>query len=184
MAPVTANSDGTVDMTRRKGVDADLRVRPFFAHGGTFAIRDFIVGALQNEMGMQAWDPDLAAAVAGRRVVTSAGMILDGAIDKLDAPPTGDVTDDPDGDGVVNEAPQSVVDFMEFYLLNYFKPARGEQTEGVVNGRQVFARVGCARCHVSNLTIERDRRVADVETTHDPVKGIFQYFVFDCHGAF
>ena len=170
---ITVSADGTVDLSGRKGVDADLRVRPFFAHGGTFAIRDFIVGALQNEMGLQASDPDLAAAAAKKRVVTPAGMTLDGALDQFDPPPARSSTDDPDRDGVVNEAPQSVVDYLEFYLLNYFKPAHAEQTDAVVHGREVFARAGCAACHVSNLMIERDRRVADVETAHDPVKGIF-----------
>src|SRR6476660_4117357 len=44
--------------------------------------------------------------------------------------------EDPDGDGVSNEIPTSIVDFMEFYLLNYFKPASYEQTLGVITGRQ------------------------------------------------
>ena len=33
--------------------------------------------------------------------------------------------------------------------------------------------IGCTGCHVQNLTIERDRRVADVETRYDPERGIF-----------
>ena len=70
--------------------------RPFFAHGGAFSIRDFVVGALQNEMGMQAVDLDLAQAAAGRRIVTPAGMILDGSLDKLDPPPAADATADTD----------------------------------------------------------------------------------------
>jgi hypothetical protein len=35
----------------------------------------------------------------------------------------------PDGDGAANEIPVSLVDYFEFYLLNYFKPAH-EQTKG------------------------------------------------------
>jgi hypothetical protein len=99
---------------------------------------------------------------------------------------------DPDGDGVSNEIPASLVDFMEFYLLNYFKPAfadqrpngaishiflpqndEDEQGASAIRGRAVFQAIGCAVCHVPNLTINRDRRVADVETVFDPVKGIF-----------
>src|SRR6185503_1880173 len=57
---IVANPDGTVDLSKVTGVDRDLRVRPFFAHGGTFSIREFIVGALQNEMGLQVVDPELA----------------------------------------------------------------------------------------------------------------------------
>ena len=33
-------------------------------------------------------------------------------------------TDDGDGDGVVNEIDPALIDHMEFYLLNYFKPGR------------------------------------------------------------
>jgi len=170
---ITANPNGTVDMSKVKGVDRDLRVRPFFAHGGAYSIRDFIVVALQNELGMQAVDPDLAQAAAGRRVVTPAGMVLDGSLDKLDPPPAADASADPDGDGIVNEAPQAVVDFMEFYLLNYFKPAHAEQNEITAHGREVFNQTGCPSCHVPSLQVARDRRVADVETVHDPVNGIF-----------
>ena len=167
---ITAHPDGTVDMSKVAGVDLDLRVRPFFAHGATFSIRDFVVGALQNEMGMQAVDADLTQAASGRLVVTPAGMILDGSLDKLDPPPAATLTADPDG--VLNEAPQSVVDFLEFYLLNYFKPAHAEQNEVTEHGREVFNRVGCPSCHVADHRIDRDRRVADVETVHDPVNGI------------
>ncbi|MEX2261398.1 MAG: di-heme oxidoredictase family protein [Bryobacteraceae bacterium] len=170
---ITANPDGTVDLSKVRGVDRDLRVRPFFAHGGAYSIRDFIVVALQNELGMQAVDPDLAQAAVGRRVVTPAGMLLDGSLDRLDHPPAADASADPDGDGVVNEAPQAVVDFLEFYLLNYFKPAHAEQNEITAHGREIFNRAGCDSCHIADRQIDRDRRVADVETVHDPVNGIF-----------
>src|SRR5262249_39299911 len=56
---ITANADGSLDTSRVLGVNTDLRVRPLFHHGGTISIREFVVGALQNEMGLQAVDPDL-----------------------------------------------------------------------------------------------------------------------------
>jgi cytochrome c2 len=170
---ITANADGTLDTTGVRGVDPDLRVRPFFAHGGTISIREFIAGAMKNEMGLEVVDSDLARAAAGGRVVTPSGMILDGSLDHIDAPPTDDPTADPDGDGVVNEIPESVVDHLEFYLLNYFKSGLYQQTAQTANGRKAFNRIGCTSCHVSDLTINRDRRVADVETVYDPVNGIF-----------
>src|SRR5215813_1046119 len=37
-----ADPDGTVDTSKVEGVDPDLRVRPFLAHGGTISIREFI----------------------------------------------------------------------------------------------------------------------------------------------
>ena len=170
---LVAQPDGSVDTMNVRGVDADLRVRPFFAHGGKISIREFIVGALNDEMGLQAVDPELAAAKAGGRFVTPSGMVLDGSTDQLEAPPTSDPDADPDGDGVKNEIPTSLVDHLEFYLLNYFKPATYEQTRGAVKGRRVFNQIGCARCHVPDLLINHDRRVADVETVFDPVNGIF-----------
>lgn len=170
---ITAHPNGTVNTSQVQGVDADLRVRPFFFHGGTISMREFLVGAWNAEMGLQAVDPDLAAAVAGARVVTPSGMMLDGALDKIEAPPAADPAADPDGDGVANEIATSLVDFMEFYLLNYFKPGQGEQTHAVENGLATFKEIGCATCHVPDLTIDRDRRVADVETVFDEENGIF-----------
>jgi hypothetical protein len=170
---ISADVDGSVDTSGVRGVDPDLRVRPFFAHGGTISIREFIAGAMKNEMGLEVVDSDLARAAAGERVVTPAGMVLDGSRDRIDAPPTSDPAADPDGDGVANEVPQSVVDHLEFYLLNYFKAGLYQQTEQTANGRKTFTRIGCASCHVTDLTINHDRRVADVETTYDPVNGIF-----------
>ncbi len=164
---ITARPDGSVDTSRVEGVETDLRVRPLFLHGGTISIREFVVGAAHAEMGLEAVnDPDLAVASAGGRVITPSGMVLDGTLDKVEAPPRTSETG-------VSEFPVSLVDFLEFYLLNYFKPGTGEQTEYTEDGRRAFTQIGCARCHIPDLQINRDRRVADVETVFDPVKGIF-----------
>ena len=170
---ITATQDGTVDTSRVQGVNSGLRVRPFFHHGGTISIREFVVGALNAEMGLEAADPDLAQASAGAIVVTPSGMVLDGSTDQIEAPPCASEADDPDGDGVVNEIPASLVDHLEFYLLNYFKPATYEQTNTTRQGRRLFEQIGCANCHIPDLLINRDRRVADVETVYDPVNGVF-----------
>ena len=169
---ITARGDGTFDTARVEGVDPDLRVRPFFAEGGTMSMREFLVGAFNAEMGLESPDPDLVTASGGGMVVTPAGMVLDGSLDRVEAPPVMSATVDGDGDGYVNEIPQSVVDFMEFYLLNYFKPGTGDQTQpDVLNGRAVFTSIGCATCHIASLTIDKDRRVADLNTTFDPMRG-------------
>ena len=55
---------------------ADLRVRPFFAHGGTMSICEFIIGALNNEMGLQALDTEVTSAAGGWQCITPAGMAL------------------------------------------------------------------------------------------------------------
>jgi hypothetical protein len=164
---ITARADGTLDTSRVRGVDGDLRVRPFFAQGGTISIREFAVGAFNAEMGLQAFDPDLLAAAGGQDVVTPAGMVLSGSLDAVEAPPANSPAADPDHDGMVDELPASLVDFMEFYLLNYFPPGTGRQNQTTERGRNSFEQIGCAECHVPDLWIDRDRRVADVRTAFD-----------------
>lgn len=170
---ITAKPDGSVDTSDVQGVDPDLRVRPFFLHGDTMSIREFLVGAFNAEMGLEANDPDLrnAEASGGQRVVTPAGMVLDGRVDRVEQPPVNSSTHDGDFDGVINEIPTSIVDFMEFYLLHYFKPGTGEVTSETQAGRNAFISIGCAACHIPDLTIDDDRRVADVETVFDPTRG-------------
>jgi hypothetical protein len=168
---LTVHSNGIVDTAQVQGVNPDLRVRPFLAHGGKLSIREFVVGALQAEMGLQAVDPELQAAHDGGRMITPSGMVLDGALDQLEAPPTADPSADPDGDGVINEAPASLVDFLEFYLLNYFKPATYEQTRWTRSGRKLLERLACTTCHIPDLPLTDDRRVADVDTVFDPISG-------------
>lgn len=175
---LTASPSGTVDATNVDGVDQDLRVRPFFAQGGTASIREFVVGALNAEMGLEAADPDLLAASQGQDVVTPAGMHLTGSQDRVEAPPASSATHDADADGHVNEIDPALVDHLEFYLLNYFPPAAAEETPYVRRGRYQFGAIGCAECHVPDLLIERDRRVASVETSFDPIgsNGVFNSF--------
>lgn len=181
---IKAAPDGAVDTTAVDGVDPDLRVRPFFAHGGTISIREFVIGALNNEMGMQAFDPDLRAAGAGATVTTAGGLVLDGSKDAVEFLEVTSATDDPDLDGRVNEVPESIVDFFEFYLLNYFKPAVYQQTPETAQGLKAFRKAGCTTCHVPDLTIDRDRRVADVETVYDPVRGGFNNLFSTATGLF
>jgi hypothetical protein len=112
-------------------------------------------------------------------VVTPAGMHLSGSIDTFDAAPAATATTDPDLDGVVNEVPASLVDDMEFYLLNYFKPGLGKQTQDTLDGQRLLGQLGCTVCHVQDLTVDHDRRVADVQTVYDPLhsNGVFnRYF--------
>jgi len=170
---LTVSPSGTVNTSEVEGIDPDLRVRPFFLHGETMSIREFVVGAFNAEMGLEAVDSELLAASRGSRFVTPAGMVLDGSLDRVEAPIATSTTDDPDGDGISNEIPTSIVDFMEFYLLNYFKPALGQVTTNAQNGRNIFGQIGCTSCHMDDFVIERDRRVADVETAFDTTRGIF-----------
>jgi Di-haem oxidoreductase, putative peroxidase len=196
---ITARPNGTVDTSQVDGVNLDLRVRPFFLHGDTISMREFLVGAFNAEMGLESVDPELRAAATGGTFTTPSGMVLDGRLDTIEAPPVNNELHDSDNDGVVNEIPTSLVDIMEFYLLHYFKAGLGENspepipsgsnfptsTSGeAADGLNQFRAIGCATCHIQNLTINRDRRVADVETRFDPVRGNPISFMFAMASAF
>jgi len=164
---ITGNPDGSSNTSQVVGVDSDLRIKPFFAEGSTISIREFVVGALHKEMGLEdAIDPDLTTASQGGRVVTPSGMVLDGSRDKISPPPQPDAVNG-------NEIDPALVDHLEYYLLNYFKPAHYLQNAITDHGRTVFTRIGCASCHVPDMMINHDRRVADVETNYDMVNGVF-----------
>jgi hypothetical protein len=170
---ITAFPNGTVDTSDVEGVNPDLRVRPFFHDGRLFSIREFAVGAFNAEMGLESPDADLLVAFGGGVVTTPSGMVLDGTLDTFSPVPAPSTVADPDGDGVVNEIDTALVDHMEFYLLNYFRPAIYEQTSATGKGREVFDSIGCGNCHTPDMKIEGDRRVADVDTAFDSLQGIF-----------
>jgi mono/diheme cytochrome c family protein len=164
---ITVSPGGAVDYSQIEGIEPDLRIKPFFAEGSTISMREFIVGALHKEVGLEVNDPDLASAHSGNRVVTPSGMVLDGTQDKIDAPPA------PDAQTGQYEIDPAIVDYLEFYLLNYFKAGLGKQDSTTALGRVLFNQIGCNQCHVANLQIDHDRRVADLDTKYDRVNGIF-----------
>ena len=178
---ITARPDGSFDTSGVRGVDPNLRVKPFLHQGVTASIREFLVGAFHAEMGLQAADPVLCAAtkaesssVAAKPAQSIAGFKYDPALDDFERPPAcGEEGPDPDGDGKSNEIDPALVDYVEFYLLNYFKPGQYRVTPRATAGLALMQRIGCTSCHVQNLTVRNDRRIADVETKFDAERGIF-----------
>ena len=173
---IVASPDGTVDTSGVEGVNENLRIRPFFHQGGTASIREFVVGAFKDEMGLQTPDPILCSVtdpVNPTGATSPAGFVYDPALDTFERPPVCDTSADPDGDGVSNEIDTAVVDHMEFYLLNYFKPGTYRKTPATRYGRSLMREIGCTSCHKPNLVVDSDRRVADVETAYDRQNGIF-----------
>ena len=167
---------GEPDTSKIKGVDKDLRIRPFFHQGGTASIREFIIGAFKDEMGLQAWDPVLCKVtdpVNPQAVASPGGFLFDPDHDEFERPPVCNPLTDADADGVNSEIDPALIDHLEFYLLNYFKPGQYRQSALTRKGRRVMEKIGCTSCHVSDLTIDSDRRVADIETGYNRKKGIF-----------
>lgn len=181
---LTAHADGSVDTDGVEGVDPDLRVKPFFAEGSMFSIRQFTVGGLKAEMGLESPDPVLLAAHRGQTVTTAGGLVIDGSLDDPGPPPVSSPAEDGDGDGVVNEIDPALVDYLEVYLLNYFKPGTYEQGHRTRVGFRRMEQIGCTDCHVRDLTIDSDRRVADVETVYDSAKGVFNRLFATAAGLF
>ena len=173
---ITACPDGEIDTAQVEGVNADLRVRPFFHQGETISIREFIVGAFRDEMGLQSPDPVLCAVTDPdnpEAVTSPSGFEYDPELDVFERPPVCDASEDADADGVVNEIDPALVDHMEFYLLNYFKPGQYLVTKKTERGRKLMEKIGCNSCHTPSLTIDSDRRIADVETVYDSDRGAF-----------
>ncbi len=184
---ITAFPDGRVDTSAVRGVDTDLRVRPFLHQGITASIREFIVGALNAEMGLQAWDPIICAAtdpVKPQAMTSPSGFKFDPALDKFERPPSCSNAEDPDGDGHAGEIDPALVDYLEFYLLNYFKPGQYRTTPRAAEGLQFMEQIGCTTCHVRNLEVSHDRRVADAETTYDAERGIFNELFTEVYPLF
>jgi hypothetical protein len=173
---LTALPNGTVDTSEVDGVDADLRVKPFFHQGGTISMREFIIGAFKAEMGLESPDEVLCAVTepgASTPITSTSGFVFDPTKDTYERPPVCGTSVDGDGDGVVNEIPTAIIDHFEFYLLNYFKAGLGRQTARTQQGLVLMHQIGCTGCHKQDIRIESDRRVADVETSFDPQNGIF-----------
>jgi len=171
---IKAFANGSVDTSGVRGVGPDLQILTFNlgGHAGADpALKPFFVGAFNGEMGMEAVDADIRKFFeTGKPVITPAGLRIQG-INIEESPCRNDPNCDHDGDGVANEVPQSIIDFMEFYLLNYFKPAVGRQDAITRDGERYLREIGCTSCHIQNLQLDRDLRVADVETVYDPYRG-------------
>lgn len=88
----------------------------FFITAERFLLENLSLAQLNAEMGLQAVDRDLTAASSGERIATPSGMVLDGSLDAVEAPPARSEFDDTDSDWKADEIP-SGLNHLEFYLL-------------------------------------------------------------------
>ena len=123
-------------------VSADLVVRPFQWKGSVAFVRDFVRGALHNEIGMQA--------------------------SELLGSPTLDPSNvDGDGDGVFNEMFTGDVTALTLYNANQPRPTTrqelaslglipalsAQENADIAAGSTLFNNAGCASCHTRQLTV-------------------------------
>ena len=142
-AAASANGEVTLDLSKVRGVLPDLVIRPLGWKGQVTTIRNFSTAVSTFGLGMQAeefvW-----------RLGEKAGP-------------------DPDGDGVTREF--SVGDITAMAIYNASQPVPGELAHladlgfvaapdatakaRVEKGRQLFAQVGCATCHIPELHLSK-----------------------------
>jgi cytochrome c551/c552 len=123
-------------------VSADLIIRPYQWKGANAFVRDFVRGAMHNEIGMQ-------------------------ATELLGSPSVDPSTVDGDGDGVANEVFVGDVTAMTLYQAAQPRPTTQQelaslgvipaltsaQNAAINDGSAVFDREGCGSCHVRQLTV-------------------------------
>lgn len=130
---LVARADGTLDVSRVAGVDADLVVKPFGAKGVAVSLREFTVFALNQHHGIQAierfgWER------TGRR--------------------------DFDGDGVEVEMTTGQVSALVTFQASLAPPRvravrDAVEQQRMERGVSLFSSVGCASCHIPALPLER-----------------------------
>lgn len=135
--------DGRVDPKGIVGVDPDLIVRPFGWKGDTATLRDAVEQALQKNLGVQ---PESWITDPRRR--GEVGLLGDGPR-----------ADDPDGDGVTREATEGMVTALVTYLAALGPPIEEMPEEAsyvmmASRGAELFGKLGCAGCHVPELSIQ------------------------------
>ncbi|MEW6747422.1 MAG: di-heme oxidoredictase family protein [Planctomycetota bacterium] len=128
----------------------------------TATLRLAAIGALVQEMGLEAYDPSL---LGDPDQDGFAGVSNAGALQPLPSswpPDRGHRTtahrlslDDPDGDGVITEISEGDLDVLEWYLLNSPRPAAGATTRAGRVGARVLKSIGCTACHVPDWIIRQ-----------------------------
>ncbi len=144
---ITAAPDGTIDHSGIDGVDRDLVVRPFGWKGHQATLIGMIEESLHIHQGM-----------LSMRIQQE---VRDGV---LDGAPygRGERWFDLDGDGVTLEIDHGMLATMEGYLVQLEVPVmRAPRSPDLLDlfaaGRNHFAAVGCAACHVPTLEIQSAR---------------------------
>lgn len=124
---ITVRGDGRVDPTGIEGIDWDLVVKPFHQKGAVVSLRQFTNNATNHHLGMQSME----------RFGPGEDPDLDGHADELTV---GDLT------------------AMAVFQATLGVPGRRIRDhpavrEAVARGERLFADIGCASCHVTELRL-------------------------------
>ena len=128
---VTANPDGTLDLSKMSGVDRDLIVRPFSWKGVIPSLRNFTVNALNVHSGMEA-DERFGPTLTGEA--------------------------DFDGDGFKEEVSPGQVSALVAFQATLPAPTeqpfgRADWDAAAAKGKALFAQIGCQSCHMASLPL-------------------------------
>jgi mono/diheme cytochrome c family protein len=150
---LTARPDGSIDTTEIAGVSADLTVRPFGWKGNMATLRDAVEDSLLVHHGMQS--EHIAATAPPERAGPFARP-------------------DPDGDGVVNEIEEGQVTALTLFIAmqevpQIMPPKDSDLVLAWSQGRARFEAIGCARCHIPSLPIEKPTYVLPSRSGGSPV---------------
>lgn len=129
---ITALADGSLKFDEIEGVDHDLVVKPFGAKGIFGSLREFTINALNLHHGMQAEE-------------------------RFGHDQTGE--SDYDRDGIRDEITVGDVTALTLFQALLPMPGRAmpmDETarENVTHGERLFREVGCAACHVPEMTLD------------------------------
>lgn len=124
--------DGLVDLSEVEGVDSDLIIRPFSQKGVMTSLRQFTVNALNHHHGIQASER------FGKRWTN---------------------TDDFDEDNVSSEISAAGISALVAWQATLPFPITKPPTlmnwrEAAAEGETLFARFGCATCHLKHLPLK------------------------------
>lgn len=122
-------------------------------------LRSFTSTPFDIHSGLQACDPTiftspkrdalaLVSNAGAQQFITAAGKDRGAVRATTKSGLPGISLDDPDRDGYCEELTEGDLDVAEWYLLNHPAPARGRINGDVLTGEKLFAKIGCASCHV------------------------------------
>ncbi|MCY3916379.1 MAG: hypothetical protein OXG49_10255 [Chloroflexi bacterium] len=130
---LTMSPEGTQDSSGIEGVDHDLIIKPFHQSGTKISLRQFSANAMNQHHGMQAEE-------------------------RFDLNP--DILDpDFDQDGVTRELTIGDITAVTLFQAALATPGRvlpddPERRADAIRGEEIFDQIGCASCHVPELTLE------------------------------